>query len=148
VRFLAVPLLVLLAACASAPPRPLAASEALGARAASLARGLAGVPYRYGGADPDVGFDCSGLVFYVYGRLGVTLPRRAHAQHRAVRRIPVDAVEPGDLVFFATPKDHVGLYLGAGEFVHAPAAGRRVQIARLDAPGLRERYTGAGRIAP
>ena len=151
--------LTLLGACAGPPPRraptppvPVAAtepepadSEALGSRVAALARGFIGRPYRYGGETP-AGFDCSGLVFYVYRSLGVAVPRTAAEQRASARRIPEEALKPGDLVFFYTPEDHVGIYLGGGEFVHAPASGRRVERARLDAPYFILGFAGAGRF--
>lgn len=155
-RSLALTVLVALAGCASQPsrraaPPPGAAwvvpGTELGARAAELASGLVGVPYRYGGSAPD-GFDCSGLVWYVYRELGLRVPRTAAAQRLAAAPVPGDALKPGDLVFFYTPADHVGLYLGGGEFVHAPASGRRVERARLDAPAFILGFAGGGRIAP
>jgi cell wall-associated NlpC family hydrolase len=146
-----VALSIALAACAGAPPRPgpaapVATAGALGARAASLATRLIGTPYRSGGASPD-GFDCSGLVFYVYRELGVAVPRSAAEQRAALPRVPWERLAPGDLVFFSTPADHVGIYLGGGEFVHAPATGRAVERARLDSPDFILGYAGGGRVA-
>lgn len=150
--------LSLLAACAGPPPRPApierepvpaavpADSDALGARVAALARGFVGRPYRYGGETPS-GFDCSGLVYYVYRSLGVAVPRTAAEQRASAKRIPADALAPGDLVFFYTPEDHVGIYLGGGEFVHAPASGRLVERARLDSPYFILGFAGAGRVS-
>jgi peptidoglycan DL-endopeptidase CwlO len=144
--------LALLAGCASAPPRPAAAiavpsgGAVLGARAATLAGGLVGMPYRYGGSSP-AGFDCSGLVFYVYRELGLAVPRTAAEQRSAAMRVPQDGLQPGDLVFFYTPEDHVGIYLGGGEFVHAPATGRVVERARLDSPFFILGFAGGGRFA-
>jgi cell wall-associated NlpC family hydrolase len=157
-----VPVLVvagLVAGCAGAPPRPPPApvvaraspalpeprAAAVGARAAALAASLVGTPYRYGGATP-AGFDCSGLVFYVYHELGLTVPRTAAGQRAAVTRVDQEQLQPGDLVFFYTPADHVGIYLGSGEFVHAPASGRSVARARLDSPYFALGYAGGGRL--
>jgi murein DD-endopeptidase len=144
--------LALLAGCAGAPPRApaaappaAAAAVALGTRIAALANTLVGAPYRFGGDSP-AGFDCSGLVYYVHRELGVAVPRTAAEQRAAAQRVPEDALAPGDLVFFYTPEDHVGIYLGHGEFVHAPASGRSVERARLDAPYFILGFRGAGRF--
>jgi cell wall-associated NlpC family hydrolase len=145
-------LLTALAGCAGSPPRPapaaapIASAAALGARAASLASRMIGTPYRTGGATPD-GFDCSGLVYYVYRELGVALPRTAAEQRAALQHVPAESLAPGDLVFFATPADHVGIYLGGGEFVHAPGTGRGIERARLDAPYFILGFAGGGRVA-
>ena len=122
------------------------AANALGARAAVLASGLVGVPYRYGGDTPS-GFDCSGLVYYIFSELGMSVPRTAAQQRVAARHVPEDALQPGDRVFFYTPEDHVGIYLGNGEVVHAPATGRSVERARLDQPFFIMGYAGGGRFA-
>ena len=144
----------LLVGCAAPPPARVAAppgaivpaAEDVGARAAALAERLIGVPYRFGGDSPQ-GFDCSGLVWYVYRELGVAVPRTAAEQRAAARHVDADDLKPGDLVFFYTPADHVGLYLGGGEFLHAPSSGKRVERARLDAPFFILGYAGGGRIS-
>lgn len=142
----------LVAGCVGAPPRPApgapatVAVPALGAQVAALAARQVGTPYRYGGESPD-GFDCSGLVWYVHRELGLAVPRTAAQQRAAARPVRREELAPGDLVFFYTPEDHVGIYLGAGEFVHAPASGRRVERARLDAPFFILGFAGAGRFA-
>ena len=146
--------LLLLAACGGEPPRrPNGRSavvnpavQAPRAAAAALAAALVGSPYRYGGAAPD-GFDCSGLVWYVYHTVGVGVPRTAAEQRSALHPVDVDHLEPGDLIFFQTPADHVGVYIGGGEFVHAPAAGRSVERARLNSPFFLLGFAGAGRPA-
>lgn len=101
----------------------------LGVRAARLARHFVGVPYAWGGASPS-GFDCSGLVHYVYGRLGVDLPHNAAAQFGYGRAVPLAQLRPGDLVFFSG-LGHVGLALGGGRYIHAPQSGERVEVASL-----------------
>ena len=128
-----------------APALPGPLTTALGAKAAEEARALIGAPYRYGGRDPS-GFDCSGLVWYVYQSLGVELPRSSRQQRQGLAAISRDELEPGDLVFFSSPVDHVGIYLGAGDFVHAPRRGKRVSIASLDAPYFQLGFAGAARV--
>jgi peptidoglycan DL-endopeptidase CwlO len=98
-------------------------------QAASIALQYLGVPYVWGGASPS-GFDCSGLVMYVYARLGISLPHYTVAQWSATEPISMSQIQPGDLVFF-DGLGHVGIYIGNGQFVHAPHTGTVVQIASL-----------------
>ncbi len=120
------------------PPQP-----TLAERAVTLARSQLGVPYVYGGASPS-GFDCSGLVMWVYGRLGVDLPHNAAALYSVGRQVPPARLRPGDLVFFHG-LGHVGIYIGGGRMIHAPQTGRSVEIESL---GVRsEPLAGARRIA-
>jgi len=101
----------------------------LGARAVRIAAEQLGAPYRYAGMSPS-GFDCSGLVAYVYGKLGVDLPHNAAAQYAYGRPVPSSELRPGDLVFFHG-LGHVGLYVGRGKIIHAPQSGERVEIQSL-----------------
>jgi len=101
----------------------------LGVRAVRLARQQLGVPYVYGGYSPS-GFDCSGLVSWVYGRLGVGLPHNAAALYGVGRRVGLSSMRPGDLVFFSG-LGHVGIYIGHGRMIHAPQSGRDVEIEAL-----------------
>jgi cell wall-associated NlpC family hydrolase len=117
----------------------------LGSRAAHLARRYKGTPYRWGGTSPR-GFDCSGLVQYVYGRLGVELPRVTYAQWHAGRHIRRDQLRAGDLVFFDR-HGHVGIYTGHGWFIHAPHRGARVHASQLGLPWFRLHYDGAVRVS-
>ena len=80
------------------------------------------MPYQWGGASPS-GFDCSGLVSWVYGRLGISLPHNAAALYGVGRPVPRSALKPGDLLFFSG-LGHVGLYIGRGRMIHAPQSGR------------------------
>jgi murein DD-endopeptidase len=119
-------------------------------RIASLAEGFAGAPYRFGGASP-AGFDCSGLVWYVHALAGYTLPRTAAGQMLESRRVAREDLVRGDLVFFALGGsgraiDHVAIYLGDGEIIHAPRSGRPVGRDRLDDRWFAERFAGAGRF--
>ena len=102
---------------------------ALGVRAVRIAAQQLGAPYRYAGMSPS-GFDCSGLVAYVYGKLGVDLPHNAAAQYAYGRPVSRSALRPGDLVFFHG-LGHVGLYVGHGKIIHAPQTGERVEVQSL-----------------
>lgn len=108
-----------------------------------------GVPYRTGGDDPS-GFDCSGLVWYVFGEYGVKMPRTAADQFEAGQPIDADALQPGDLVFFSTVStgaSHVGIAIGGDAFVHAPSERGDVRVDHLGAPYWADRFIGARRIA-
>jgi peptidoglycan DL-endopeptidase CwlO len=112
--------------------------------AAQVALQYLGVPYLWGGSTPD-GFDCSGLVAYVYAQLGMGLPHFAAAQWGLGVPVPVTELQPGDLVFFDA-LDHVGIYLGDGEFVDAPHTGSFVRIDTLTEPWYAKHFVGARRI--
>jgi cell wall-associated NlpC family hydrolase len=116
----------------------------IGRRAVALAKRELGVRYVWGGESPS-GFDCSGLVQYVYGRLGIGLPRVAADQYRAGRHVARAALLPGDLVFF-DHLDHVGIYVGHGAFIHAPHTGTVVQISSLSG-WYADVYVGATRVS-
>jgi cell wall-associated NlpC family hydrolase len=117
----------------------------LGARAARYARRMLGVPYRYGGDSPSSGFDCSGLVRYVFGHFGLSLPHSSYADFGVGRHVGRAALRPGDLVFF-DGLGHVGLYVGSGSFIHAPHSGTTVRISSLTDPWYSSRYVGARRV--
>jgi NlpC/P60 family len=120
----------------------------IGAQAVAIAERFLGVPYAWGGASPLAGFDCSGLVMYVYGLLGISLPHYSGYQWYAGPRISVDRLQPGDIVFFhpsANGPQHEGLYIGAGEFIHAPHTGDVVKISSLYDPQYALSYVGAVR---
>jgi cell wall-associated NlpC family hydrolase len=121
------------------------AAPPLGERAASIALGAVGVPYRWGGESPSYGFDCSGLVRWAYGRLGVELPHNSYALYGEGRRVARDAMRVGDVLFFEG-LGHVGLYLGRGRMVHAPQSGRNVEVVDLAATNYGRRLVGARRM--
>ncbi len=103
-----------------------------------------GTPYVWGGAAPG-GFDCSGLVMFVYAQVGVSLPHHAADQYNYGVPVSRDALEPGDLVFF-DGLGHVGIYIGNGEFIHAPHTGDVVKISSLNDSWYAATYVGARRI--
>jgi cell wall-associated NlpC family hydrolase len=148
-RLALVPALALLiAGCALNRGDLSARVDTRGARLLRLAETQIGAPYRYGGDTPR-GFDCSGLVRYVHAQAGLTVPRTAAGQMLAARRVPLDALAPGDLLFFAsdgTQIDHVGIYAGDGRFLHAPRTGRPVGYDRLDDEWYAPRARAAGRF--
>jgi cell wall-associated NlpC family hydrolase len=115
------------------------------------AMGLVGVPYRFGGNTPAGGFDCSGLIVYVYNNAaGIKLPRTVQEMSRAGQSIQNAAPAPGDLVFFNTTGErysHAGIYVGHGRFVHAPSKGGTVRLDQMTSPYWAARYTEARRIA-
>jgi cell wall-associated NlpC family hydrolase len=101
------------------------------------------VPYVFGGSTPS-GFDCSGLVMYVYAQLGILLPHYAAAQYTLGVAVPRNALQAGDLVFFDN-LNHVGIYIGGNEFVDAPHTGDVVKVSPI-AGWYAETYVGARRI--
>lgn len=142
---------LLLAACASRPGPATGARAAVatgdlrGAANAVLFRaiGLVGTPYRYGGNTPDGGFDCSGLVGFVFSdAAGLSLPRRSSdIAGIAAPTVARTALAPGDLVFFGRSGiSHVGIYVGDGRFVHAPSRGGTVRLDALDSPYWQSRF--------
>jgi peptidoglycan DL-endopeptidase CwlO len=111
---------------------------------AQVALGYIGVPYQWGGATP-AGFDCSGLVSFAFAQIGIDLPHSAAAQWLYGAPVAVTDLQPGDLVFFDS-LNHVGIYIGAGQFVHAPHTGTFVRIDNLSEPWYSSHYVGARRI--
>jgi cell wall-associated NlpC family hydrolase len=120
---------------------PVPPSSTLGGQAVAIAEQYLGVPYVWGGASPS-GFDCSGLVMYVYAQLGVSLPHNAAAQMSALPAVPLSDLQPGDLVFF-NGATHVGIYVGNGTMIHAPHTGTVVQFGSINDEGS---IAGAARV--
>lgn len=116
------------------------------ATVARLALRYLGRPYQWSGIGQR-GFDCSGLVFRVFGALGMVVPHSSFGQYQAGTAVPARLLGPGDLVFFHTYSSgpsHVGIYLGAGRFIHASVT-RGVVVSSMDEPYYRSRYLGARR---
>ncbi|HEX8588928.1 C40 family peptidase [Pseudomonas sp.] len=165
VRLIVASLAVLLAACSSTPPpaprklvyRPVVSAppqfpSPLADDILLRAIGLVGTPYRWGGNTPDSGFDCSGLIGYVYhDAAGITLPRSTR-EMITLRGPDIDRsqLQTGDLVFFATGGgshvSHAGIYVGEGRFVHAPATGGTVKLDSLDKPYWQKAWLNAKRV--
>jgi cell wall-associated NlpC family hydrolase len=113
-----------------------------------VALDLRGIPYRNGGVDPE-GFDCSGFTQYVFGRVGVQLPRNVRDQFGVGQTIRTDQLAPGDLLFFSTTEpgpSHVGIALGSDEFIHAPSSTGVVRIERLSVTYWSRRFLGGHRV--
>jgi len=131
------------------PPRSASTAEGrLGRSVVDTALSFQGTPYRAAGADPS-GFDCSGLVQYVFSQHGVAVPRSVAEQFRTGRQVDDDRIEPGDLVFFrigAGMVSHVGIAMGGGQFVHAPKERGAVRVESLEGRYWSARYAGARRI--
>jgi cell wall-associated NlpC family hydrolase len=123
-------------------PRP---QPSLAERAVEIALDAVGTPYRWGGESPASGFDCSGLVRWAYGRVGVDLPHNSYALYSEGRRVSSSGMRPGDILFFEG-LGHVGLYLGRGRMVHAPQTGRNVEVVQLSTTNYGARFVGARRV--
>ena len=117
----------------------------LGERAAAIALRARGVPYRWGGASPASGFDCSGLVYWAYGRTGIELPHSSYALYDRGRAVARSEMQAGDFLFFSG-LGHVGIYIGRGRMVHAPHSGRRVEVVSLGRSNYGARLVGVRRV--
>lgn len=135
---------------ATQPPLNLDPAEREGAVAQAML--LVNTPYTYGGNTPQGGFDCSGLIQYVFHQVGgrtVRLPRTTAQWAAATVPVADTQIQRGDLVFFNTtgrPFSHMGLYVGSELFVHAPSSGGTVRRASLDSRYFAPRYLGARRV--
>ncbi len=149
---------LVLAACSSAPQKTarlpakpgvsLSRLQADGAarEVVMVALGLLDVGYQFGGANPEAGLDCSGMVRFIYQQaLGVSLPHSAAEIAKRARAVGQEELQAGDLVFFDTrgfAYSHVGIYLGDNKFIHAPSSRSKVRVESLDSPYFSRRYLG------
>ena len=146
---------LLLAACGSPAPRPVASAGTIaplpvsekGNEVALYALGLIDTGYRFGGKNPEAGLDCSGMVTYIYGQAaGLKIKGSAADIARNARPIERDLLRPGDLVFFNTRNrsySHVGIYVGDARFIHAPSTNGKVRIDRLNDRYYAQRFEAA-----
>jgi cell wall-associated NlpC family hydrolase len=104
-----------------------------------------GVPYHWGGESPASGFDCSGLVRWAYGRVGIDVPHSSYALYGVGREVSRSRMEAGDVLFFSG-LGHVGLYVGHGLMVHAPQSGKNVEVVPLGNSHYGQRLIGARRV--
>lgn len=126
-------------------------TQSKGEEIAAYAKQYSGYRYVYGGASPSTGFDCSGLVYYVYNHFGYSLPHGATSQYNKLTKYVNKAdLQPGDLVFFSSNGfssiTHVGIYLGDGKFVHASGTNVGVIISDLNSSWYSAQYYGAKRV--
>lgn len=160
--FISIILPVLLFACAHSPQpnetvtnesvqktkRKVATNNSTGQQIAELASSLLGSPYKYGGTSPK-GFDCSGLVYYTHAKFGIRTPRTSLQQFKHSKHIKLSELDAGDLVFFKLNRSkvsHVGIYIGKGQFVHAPNRGKHVAVNKLNDRFWKPRIVSAGRL--
>lgn len=114
----------------AAPSVP--APSSMSGIAVSAASSQVGVPYKFAAESPGVAFDCSGLTKYAWGKAGVYIPHQSAAQFGSTPHVPMDQVQPGDLIFYYAPIGHVGIYIGGGSLIHAPAPGKFVSVATVN----------------
>jgi cell wall-associated NlpC family hydrolase len=128
-----------------------AGAPAQSSEIAFIALSLIGTRYAAGGESPETGFDCSGLVAYVFARsTQLRLPRNTFDLARTGSAVEAGELRPGDLVFYNTQRrafSHVGIYLGESRFVHAPSTGGAVRIEEMDVRYWTQRFDGARRLS-
>ena len=132
------------AAQPAAEPAP-PADAGRGAQVVAIAMRYLGIPYKWGSASPSTGFDCSGLTMYVFAQIGVSLPHYAAAQYGLGSPVSKSELQPGDLVFFSG-LGHMGMYIGGGNFIHAPRTGDVVKISSLNDSYRVSGWVGARRV--
>jgi len=149
---------VALSGCGTKSPAPISPDAIVHSQPASpkassvirTARVLVGYPYKWGGYMPETGFDCSGLIWFVYRQNGVSLPRVSWQQFGTGTPIKRKDIRPGDLIFYQVNKSgkslHVGIVTDRATFVHAPSSGKQVMESSLNTPYWAQHYLGARRV--
>ncbi|MCZ7531651.1 MAG: C40 family peptidase [Acidimicrobiia bacterium] len=122
------------------PPPDVPAPNPNAQTAVDTAKAQLGKPYSWGASGPSA-FDCSGLTMYAWAAAGVGLPHSSRAQYSVLPHVPMDALAPGDLVFYGNPIHHVGIYVGGGQYINAPQTGDVVKVSSI----YRSDFAGAGR---
>ncbi len=142
--------LAVIQGCPSINPPQLdpSVTKETGHRIVSISETLIGSPYRFGGDTPK-GFDCSGLVRYIYGQIGIEAPHSSRKLYQQSIKVPLDRVQPGDLLFFrikGKTVSHVAIYTQNSRFIHAPSSGKGVSTGSLNLYYWSSRLVGAGRL--
>ena len=149
-RLVSVLIVASLVGCASqapqAPVKSTSKSYSNADQAAAVALQQIGVPYRYGGSTPK-GFDCSGLIYYSYSRVGKNVPRTTGSLWSGIQPVAENQVQVGDVLFFRIEgkMSHVGMYIGDNQFVHAPSSGKVVTVGSLRSDFYSKALIRAGR---
>jgi cell wall-associated NlpC family hydrolase len=149
-RLVSVLIVASIVGCASQPVqgpiRSTGKSHSTAGQAAAVAMQQIGVPYRYGGATPH-GFDCSGLIYYSYSKVGKNVPRTTGSLWSGIRPVAKSQMQVGDVLFFRIEgkMSHVGMYIGDNQFVHAPSSGKVVTVGSLQSDFYRKALLRAGR---
>jgi cell wall-associated NlpC family hydrolase len=143
--------LAVLSGCTPLPPLGSVTGEANeeGLQIVSIAESLIGTPYRYGGNSPAEGFDCSGLVRFVCNQIGIKVPRSSRMIYRQARKVSLNRLKSGDLLFFKLNHrgvSHVAIYTANKQFIHSPTQGKAVSTASLNSNYWASRLVGAGRF--
>ena len=126
------------------PTRPVEMRPTTGEKAVTIALRYLGTPYSWAGASP-AGFDCSGFVMYVYGKLGIGLPHSSWMLWNVGRQVDRGHLQAGDIVFF-NGESHVGIYMGQGRFVHSPHTGDVVRISSFSEGWYGSTFDGGRRV--
>jgi cell wall-associated NlpC family hydrolase len=149
-RLVSVLIIASIVGCASQPSqgpvKSTGKSNSNAHQAAAVALQQIGVPYRYGGSTPK-GFDCSGLIYYSYSRVGKNVPRTTGSLWSGIQPVAKNQVQVGDVLFFRIEgkMSHVGMYIGDNQFVHAPSSGKVVTVGSLQSDFYRKALIRAGR---